>query len=835
MSFGFSAGDFVIAVQLVKSTLDNIRSAPADFNEAEQAVQAIKILLDSLKTEVNSPTSVFKRNARHGEQLKLLLRSCRPPLNKLNRILEKYPSLGSSNVKILDRIRFSKKAVAAIISELSIRYANLSAFLDTVGLAGIGRVEWKLDGVTSKVDNVGGKIESVINRVDHVRHDVNCVSLKVNTVGDKIDNVHSVQVAILQAVENSVAEARLRQDTASILSDHTDDDKIVWKQLRRELNRAGFKSADIERHKDQIFWRLTDLQACDLSSWDASSMVGSNVSPLAHSSMRYQPPTAESVLDDSGDDYGIAGREIHQDASSYLRDDAKRPVFRRNDRGSVQGVRNKAQRESGRQKMPRASDSAYHRSSLDSGIDLPIADSRTRNPRYDFQETKTNFKSASDFRSTDLQTNATHRRTSTDSEHAPRGDISGTTRSNVQRGRRGEAGDTHSSRMPAWRYRKRGDELFPGLLDHDLDHGVLIMAVIDEDIDKITSLLGKGADIEVKCAVRTEYMYDERFDYMAWNDGSVVGTPLFWAVSLGSLQTSHLLLRYGANPNAHNGTRKDSLLKHCVLHPARSNSGGEPAELIRLLLEYGANARDSELIVPVAGTGYCVAMEIFLQYGADIDSVLEAATPLFMAARCDQVQMVRLLVSKGAHWRGADHQQQSPLLAAIANNNADMVSLLLSCGADPNELYPASLFIPPEPTDEDEDHRPWSLLHAAIIYGGDDEDPSIVNALVDHGADINALIKGDMRPIDVAANLNQEAVVAYLYEAHKRTGVRIYSGDKAKRGRVEILARAAASTVIATIMDSTSTGPKRLSFSSMLTNSKTYERLMTGLKVASLE
>lgn len=268
MSFGFSVGDFLEAGKLVKKTLENIKSAPQDFKEAAKTLQSLDVLLTSLKLEVESTTSVFRRDPTQAEQFSLLVRLFHGPLTRLNATLAKHPSLGADNSKLLDRIKFSKKAVLEIRGEIALRYANLSAYLDTVGLGSIGRLEKKVDGIRDAQDS------------------------------------------ILEAIDRVVADARSKRNTASYLSNHSNDDKAVWKQLRRDLNNAGFHSADIERHKMVICDKLKELQDYGLLDWDSASAAehdGDSVASsgaasvifVGHEKRRYKPPTVETIYEGS--------------------------------------------------------------------------------------------------------------------------------------------------------------------------------------------------------------------------------------------------------------------------------------------------------------------------------------------------------------------------------------------------------------------------------------------------------------------------------------------------------------------------------------------------------
>ena len=82
-----------------------------------------------------------------------------------------------------DRVRSSKRAVLEIERQLVLRYGDLTAYLETNDLGGIGRIEHKVDGISEQ------------------------------------------QTVILEAIDRVFFDTRTRHKTASLVSDRTDDDK----------------------------------------------------------------------------------------------------------------------------------------------------------------------------------------------------------------------------------------------------------------------------------------------------------------------------------------------------------------------------------------------------------------------------------------------------------------------------------------------------------------------------------------------------------------------------------------------------------------------------------
>lgn len=67
MSFGTSVSDVFYIIGLTKRIVQDARWAPAGFYEVLKTVESLNILLESLEAEVQSPTSVFRRDTIQGE------------------------------------------------------------------------------------------------------------------------------------------------------------------------------------------------------------------------------------------------------------------------------------------------------------------------------------------------------------------------------------------------------------------------------------------------------------------------------------------------------------------------------------------------------------------------------------------------------------------------------------------------------------------------------------------------------------------------------------------------------------------------------------------------
>ncbi|CAC5414560.1 unnamed protein product [Mytilus coruscus] len=121
-------------------------------------------------------------------------------------------------------------------------------------------------------------------------------------------------------------------------------------------------------------------------------------------------------------------------------------------------------------------------------------------------------------------------------------------------------------------------------------------------------------------------------------------------------------------------------------------------------------------------------------------------TPIVCASYCGHTEMVKLLLSKGASVNcNASHRQITPLLAAIAGNNSNIVDIIL----DNNELGVNTV-----------NNRQFSPLMMACSFGKF----SMVCSLVDKGASLNAIDKYGHTALMFASRYGFVDIVKYLCE-----------------------------------------------------------------------
>ncbi len=95
------------------------------------------------------------------------------------------------------------------------------------------------------------------------------------------------------------------------------------------------------------------------------------------------------------------------------------------------------------------------------------------------------------------------------------------------------------------------------------------------------------------------------------------------------------------------------------------------------------------------------------------------------------------LILDGCDVNEYDTWGRSPVFAAVASKQLDLVELLLSKGCDPNAVLSGNSISP--------------LMHALRTFVPDSDDDAIIMALVKNGANVNARTTGGMSVYEVAS------------------------------------------------------------------------------------
>lgn len=272
-------------------------------------------------------------------------------------------------------------------------------------------------------------------------------------------------------------------------------------------------------------------------------------------------------------------------------------------------------------------------------------------------------------------------------------------------------------------------------------------ALAAQNEDMVRFLIKQGVRTD---SVMKEMIYDKKFwaVQMLVNAGAPI-TP--WHVSIAAAENFmpavQLFVEKGVNIN-----QKDE-------RPLSKASESGNLEIVQYLLQTGKNSQGTlndalwELCDARPKPDTLKIAQLLLEYGAQVNSHagFYNTTPLHGAAEKGPLELVKLLVSKGAKVNAVDKEFSMPLAKAVQADNLEIAKFLLEQGADKTINHSdtefqtaifkarsakmAQLLIANGANVSDRDKKGLSvLLHAVANY----LDFDLLKVLLQNGADINA-------------------------------------------------------------------------------------------------
>lgn len=170
-------------------------------------------------------------------------------------------------------------------------------------------------------------------------------------------------------------------------------------------------------------------------------------------------------------------------------------------------------------------------------------------------------------------------------------------------------------------------------------------------------------------------------------------------------------------------------------------------DVVRAVLDQDPDIIKTEgtlLLLTASMANRAEVVELLLDVGADVNAnvVKGGLSPLYAAAVRGHIDVVRLLLNRGAIVRPADPDIPPPLYGAVQGGHRNVVELLLASGAD----------VDPEAAGG------WNALYPAALAGHTE----IVELLLARGADVNAANPGGDTALHAAAKLGSQAMVELL-------------------------------------------------------------------------
>lgn len=203
------------------------------------------------------------------------------------------------------------------------------------------------------------------------------------------------------------------------------------------------------------------------------------------------------------------------------------------------------------------------------------------------------------------------------------------------------------------------------------DQKNLFNAVRSGNIAEVKRCLAAGAKINSREIVRTK----PRLDDPSAKTETQGDTPLMIASYDGRLEVVKLLLAHGADVNL-TGEAGYTPLMHAMRH--------RHADVAVLLLKNGAkpdqrNENGQTAICFAANENDAALVTLLLDLGADINGGT-SWTPLMDAAYNGQIDMVKLLLKRGANVNPQRDIYMTPLECALVQGNDDVATLLRNAG-----------------------------------------------------------------------------------------------------------------------------------------------------------
>lgn len=227
MSFGYSISDVISLAQSAWNVVQNSRKACGEHDELTREVSSLHVVLKRLEHEVAKPESPLnKPGDTYLEEFKVTAGGCHRVLKILGQILEKYNALSEAERtgrKLWQKIKFGNGQMADLADYRSkvVYYTSaMSLFLNMVSIGAMGSVQKQMN--------------------------------------DAGDDLKEIKQAVNGITAHLIAKDR---SEGSVLTAYADDDRMIWKELRRELIRNGFPSSVIRKHKNLIKAYIEDLGA----------------------------------------------------------------------------------------------------------------------------------------------------------------------------------------------------------------------------------------------------------------------------------------------------------------------------------------------------------------------------------------------------------------------------------------------------------------------------------------------------------------------------------------------------------------------------------------------
>ena len=231
-------------------------------------------------------------------------------------------------------------------------------------------------------------------------------------------------------------------------------------------------------------------------------------------------------------------------------------------------------------------------------------------------------------------------------------------------------------------------------------------------------------------------------------------TALHWAVHRDDLAIVELLIGAGADVDLTNDYGVTPLALACT---------NGSAEVVARLLDAGADpevrTEGETALMTAVRTGSVDVVDLLIARGADLGATeLASGQTLLMTAAAEMHRsVVRLLLARGADVHARSVVGFTPLLFAVRAGDLESVRLLIGAGANANERLPAVGGVPGAPAgNDDEDGAPRGTTALVLAIGNAHYE--LAQYLLEQGADPNADSEGQTALHALVSTMNWEGL-----------------------------------------------------------------------------
>ena len=317
-------------------------------------------------------------------------------------------------------------------------------------------------------------------------------------------------------------------------------------------------------------------------------------------------------------------------------------------------------------------------------------------------------------------------------------------------------------------------EMLQAIIDHGTDvnattkknRTALMWACQERHEDAIRVLLKAGADTNIVsnsgwtclmaavCAPCSKEMLqvtiDHGADVNATNQYNY--TALMWACDKKHEDAIHVLLKAGADTNIVNSNGETCLSDAVDGHCSK--------EVLQAIIDHGADVNATNKYNWTALMWACHkrhedAIRVLLKAGGDTNITADTMIKyiaVVTASKQGGKEMLEALTDRGAEVNATNKDNVTELKWACKKRHEDAINVVLKTGADSNIVY----------------KNDWTCLMKAVVEHCSNE---VLQAIIDHGADVNATNKHNDTALLWACYKGNEAAIRVLLKAGADTNI----------------------------------------------------------------